>query len=94
MVFSHESRFCLGMDDGCCLLFAVERPIHRIIRVMVWGAIGYGSRSPLVFIRGSVTSECYINDVLEPLVLPYLNGLHQLIFQQDYARRHIARRTL
>jgi hypothetical protein len=32
--------------------FAVEKPIHRAVRVMLWGAIGYGSRSLLVFIWG------------------------------------------
>jgi hypothetical protein len=30
----------------------VEKPIHRAVRVMLWGAIGYGSRSLLVFIWG------------------------------------------
>jgi transposase len=61
---------------------------------MVGGAFDYGSRLPLVFIPGSTTSVRYINEVLEPFLLPYLNGLHQPIFQQDNARRHIARRTL
>jgi hypothetical protein len=60
--------------------FAVEKSIHRTVGVMVWGAIGYGSKSSLVFIRGSMTSVRYINEVLEPFLLPYLNGLHQPIF--------------
>jgi hypothetical protein len=90
MVFSDESRFCLGMHDGRRRVrrrrgerpdteFAVERPIHRTVGVMVWGAIGYGSRSPSIFIRGSMTSVRYINEVLQPFLLPYLNGLHQPI---------------
>jgi hypothetical protein len=32
-----------------------------------------------------------INEVLEPFLLHYLNGLHQPIFEQDSARPHIAR---
>jgi hypothetical protein len=55
MVFSDESRFCLGT--------------HRIVEVMVWGAIGYGSRPPLVLIRDSMISVSYINEVLEPFLL-------------------------
>jgi hypothetical protein len=31
---------------------AVEKLIHPTVGVMLWGAIGYGSRSPLVFIWG------------------------------------------
>jgi hypothetical protein len=90
MVFSDESRFRLGMHDGRRRVrrrrgerpdteFAVERPIHRTVGAMVWGAIGYGSRSPSIFIRGSMTSVRYINEVLQPFLLPYLNGLHQPI---------------
>ncbi|GFW97863.1 transposable element Tcb1 transposase [Trichonephila clavipes] len=33
----------------------------------------------------------YISEVLEPVVLPYLQGLATAIFQQDNARPHVAR---
>ncbi|GFV28793.1 transposable element Tcb1 transposase [Trichonephila clavipes] len=36
-------------------------------------------------------SQRYISEVLEPVVLPYLQGLATAIFQQDYARPHVAR---
>jgi hypothetical protein len=88
------SKKTYGRGERPDIEFAVERPIHSTVGVMVWGAIGYGSRSPLVFIRGSMTSVRYINEVLEPFLLPYLNGLHQPIFQQDNARPHVARRVL
>jgi hypothetical protein len=72
MVFSDESRFCLGMHDGRRRVrrrrgerpdteFAVERPIHRTVGAMVWGAIGYGSRSPSIFIRGSQYDICALH---------------------------------
>ncbi|GFS95387.1 transposable element Tcb1 transposase [Trichonephila clavipes] len=35
--------------------------------------------------------QSYISEVLEPVVLPYLQGLVTAIFQQDNARRHVAR---
>ncbi|GFT93817.1 transposable element Tcb1 transposase [Trichonephila clavipes] len=51
--------------------------------IMVWGGIGYHSRTPLVHIAGILNSQRYITEVLEPVVLPYLQGLATAIFQQD-----------
>ncbi|GFY16922.1 transposable element Tcb1 transposase [Trichonephila clavipes] len=59
--------------------------------IMVWGGIGYHSRTPLVRIAGTLNSQCSISEVLEPVVLPYLQGLATAIFQQDNARPHVAR---
>ncbi|GFW00657.1 transposable element Tcb2 transposase [Trichonephila clavipes] len=58
---------------------------------MVWGGIGYHSRTPLVRIAGTLSSQRYISELLEPVVLPYLQGLATAIFQQDNARPHVAR---
>ncbi|GFT78039.1 transposable element Tcb1 transposase [Trichonephila clavipes] len=57
---------------------------------MVWGGIGYHSRTPLVRVAGTLSSQRYI-EVLELVVLPYLQGLVTAIFQQDNARPHVAR---
>ena len=59
--------------------------------IMVWGGIGYHSRTPLVRIAGTLNNHRYISEVLEPVVLPYLQGLPTAIFQQDNARPHVAR---
>ncbi|GFV11688.1 transposable element Tcb1 transposase [Trichonephila clavipes] len=58
---------------------------------MVWGGIGYHSRTSLVRIAGTINSQRYISEVLEPVVLPYLQGLATAIFQQFNARPHEAR---
>ncbi|GFV72660.1 uncharacterized protein TNCV_411791 [Trichonephila clavipes] len=55
------------------------------------GGIGYQSRSPLVCITGTLNSQRYISEVLEPVVLPYLQGLATAIFKQENARPHVAR---
>ncbi|GFX32669.1 transposable element Tcb1 transposase [Trichonephila clavipes] len=60
-------------------------------RIMVWGGIGYHSRTPLVRIAGTLISHCYIPEVMEPVALPYLQSLVAAIFQQDNARLHVAR---
>ncbi|CAH1975825.1 unnamed protein product [Acanthoscelides obtectus] len=105
IVFSDESRFCLGMHDGRARVrrrrgerrnpqFFVERHVHHTVGVMVWGAIAYGSRSLLIFIRGNMNAQRYIDEILEPHLLPYLDTLADPTFQQDNARPHVARVTI
>ncbi|GFX29847.1 transposable element Tcb1 transposase [Trichonephila clavipes] len=53
--------------------------------IMEWGGIGYHSRTLLVRIAGTLNSQRYISEVLEPAVLPYIQGLATTIFQQDNA---------
>ncbi|GFY21275.1 transposable element Tcb1 transposase [Trichonephila clavipes] len=53
--------------------------------IMVWGGIGYHSRTPLVRIAGTLNSQRYIPEVFEPVILPYLQSTATAIFQQDNA---------
>ncbi|GFY24751.1 transposable element Tcb1 transposase [Trichonephila clavipes] len=46
---------------------------------------------PLVRIAGTLNSQRYISEVMEPVVLAYLRGLATAIFQEDNARPHVAR---
>lgn len=105
VVFSDESRFCLGMHDGRMRVrrrrgerrnveFSVARHVHQTVGIMVWGAITYGSRSRLVFIRGNMNAQRYVDEVVEPHILPFLQQLEDPLFQQDNARPHIARRSM
>ncbi|GFS89961.1 DDE_3 domain-containing protein [Trichonephila clavipes] len=41
--------------------------------------------------RGTVTIQRYVDDILRPPVGPFLNGLPGSMFQQDDARSHAAR---
>ncbi|GFW19833.1 transposable element Tcb1 transposase [Trichonephila clavipes] len=65
-----------------CLLHSHTGPASGI---MVWGGIGYHSRTPLVRIASTLNSQRYISEVLEPVVLSYLQDLATGIFQQDNA---------
>ncbi|GFS65951.1 DDE_3 domain-containing protein [Trichonephila clavipes] len=58
---------------------------------MVWEAIAYDSRSTLIVMRGTLTGQRYVDDILRPHVGPFLNGLPGAIFQQDNARPHTVR---
>ncbi|UYV84076.1 Transposase [Cordylochernes scorpioides] len=102
VVFSDESRFCLSSDSRRVRVWRrrgersnpaaiVERPTVRQRGIMVWGAIAYDSRSPLLRIQGTMTAQRYVDDVLRPVTLPYLQGVPNAIYQQDNARPHTAR---
>ncbi|GFU81678.1 transposable element Tcb2 transposase [Trichonephila clavipes] len=102
VVFSDESRFVLGTSDNRVRVW--RRPVERynspytVLRytartpgVMVWVDIAYDSRSTLIVIRGTLTGQRYVDDILRPYVRRFLNDLPGAIFQQDNARPHTAR---
>ena len=57
---------------------------------MVWGGISHGVKTPLVVIQGNLTAVRYRDQVLMPHVLPLVTA-HNLTFQHDNARPHVAR---
>ncbi|UYV84178.1 hypothetical protein LAZ67_X001436 [Cordylochernes scorpioides] len=102
VVFSDESRFCLSSDSRRVRVWRrrgersnpaaiVERPTVRQRGIMVWGAIAYDSRSPLLRIQGTTTAQRYVDDVLQPVTLPYLQGVPNALYHQDNTRPHTAR---
>ncbi|GFX48973.1 transposable element Tcb1 transposase [Trichonephila clavipes] len=74
VVFSDESRFVLGTDDN--RIWVCRHPgerynsphTARTAGVMVWGAIAYDSRSTLIVMRGTLTGQRYVDDILRPHV--------------------------
>ncbi|GFW77912.1 transposable element Tcb1 transposase [Trichonephila clavipes] len=96
VVLTDESRICLQHHDSRIRVWRYrgERMLNSCNMhchpgpapgIMVWGGIGYPFRIPLVRIAGTLNSQRYISEVLEPAVLPYLQGLATAIFQQDNA---------
>ncbi|GFW70291.1 transposable element Tcb1 transposase [Trichonephila clavipes] len=75
VVFSDESRFNLSIDDNRVHVrrprgerrnpaFALQRHTTPTAGVIVWGAIAYNTRSPLVLICGSMTAQRYVHDIV------------------------------
>ncbi|GFW28041.1 transposable element Tc1 transposase [Trichonephila clavipes] len=102
VVFNDESWFVLGIDDNRVRVWrrpgerynsphTVLRHTARTAGVMVWGPIAYDSRSTLIVMRGTLTGQRYVDDILRLHVGPFLNGLPGAIFQQDNAHLHTAR---
>ncbi|GFW15015.1 transposable element Tcb1 transposase [Trichonephila clavipes] len=102
VVFSDESRFNLSWHDNrgrvwkphgerLNSVFALQRHTATTAVVMVWGDIAYNTRSPLVFIRGTMTAQRYVHDIRQPHVLPFMQRIPGDIFHENNARPHTAR---
>ena len=104
--FSDESRFGLYGNDARIRTWRHrgERFNQRCIMpirahnggsVMVWGCISLRGRTELVILPPpAMTSIRYVNDVLQPHILPLKRQLRQnFVFMQDNARPHTANIT-
>ncbi|GFU32164.1 transposable element Tcb1 transposase [Trichonephila clavipes] len=97
VVFTDESRICLQHHDGRIRLrrHRGERTLNSYIMpchtgtapgIMVWEGIRYHSRTPRIRIAGTLNSQRYISEMLESVVLPYLQCLATAILKQDNAK--------
>ncbi|KFM77185.1 Transposable element Tc3 transposase, partial [Stegodyphus mimosarum] len=101
VVFTDEPRFCLQHHDGRIRVWrhrgekmlnsCVMHPTVVLHRVLWYGAVLDSTHTSLVRIAGTLNSQRYISELLEPIVLLNLQGLPTAIFQQNNARPHVAR---
>ena len=101
VLFTDESRFLLDMLDrrrrvwrrrgeryaNCAI---VEHDRYGRGSLMVWGGISVRSRTELLVLNGTLTGQRYINEVIKPVVLPFVQQ-HHVVVQDDNARPHRAR---
>ena len=96
--FSDESRFSLRFSDEC---YSGERFMDQCVyesdrfgggSVMVWDGICHDGRTQLKIVRGTLNAVKYRDDILDPIVLPFLQQqkFHH-DFQHDNARCHMYR---
>ena len=99
--FTDDSRFTLFCADGRRRLYrrrgerfadacVFERDRYGEGSVMVWGGISHGVKSPLIVVPGNLTAVRYRDEILRPVAVP-LAQQHQMTFQYDNARPHVAR---
>lgn len=105
VIFSDESWFELGPNrqwlwrhhHDCGPDVMIDNKAHKE-KFMVWGAIGEGFKSDLVFIDGVVTGDRYFDEIicgsgfLEKADAHY--GFNNWVLQQDNARPHIKKTTI
>lgn len=100
-----ESRFTLEKADGRDRVYRRrgERFSNACVKeadrfrggsVMVWGGIRHNGKTDLVILGGNLTAQRYRDEVLAPVVVPYVNAQNgNVVFQHDNARPHVARLT-
>ncbi|GFY21256.1 transposable element Tcb1 transposase [Trichonephila clavipes] len=95
IVFTGESCFCLQHHDGrirvlrhwgerllkCCVMHCHAGPAPDI---KVLGGIEFYSRTSVVCIAGTLSNQLYTSEVC--VVLPYIQSLPLVIFQQSNAQ--------
>ncbi|GFU97466.1 transposable element Tcb2 transposase [Trichonephila clavipes] len=83
-LFDHDDRICVRRHAGerCLLECVIKRHSCLTPGVIVWGAISYHGRSNLLPIDGNISNR-YVREVLQPEVVPFLQGIPGAIFQQD-----------
>lgn len=104
VMFSDESRYLLYRSDGRQRVYRRvgerfrDNCLAEVDRfggggLMVWAGISHGHRTPLVFIDGRLTAQRYVDVILRPVVVPFVRQ-HNVTFQQDNARAHVARLSM
>ncbi|GFV42360.1 transposable element Tcb1 transposase [Trichonephila clavipes] len=93
VVFADESCICLQHYNGQIRVWRHrgERMLNSCVMhrhtgpapsIMVWSGIGNHFRTPLVRIAGTLNSQRYISEVLEPVVLPTFRAWPQPYFKR------------
>ena len=99
--FSDESRFLLHRADGRARVHRRRnelfcRQLHLASEHIWWRqCYDVGSvkdRTNLIQVQGTLTAHRYCDEILQPDVLPIMQG-NGVKFQQDNARPHTARLT-
>ncbi|GFW02467.1 transposable element Tcb1 transposase [Trichonephila clavipes] len=89
VVFTDESLLCLQHHDVWIRVWRHrrERMSNTLAPLVLHRVLWYGAVMDITpsSIAGTLNSQCYFSEVLEPVVLPYLQGLATAIFQQDNA---------
>ena len=104
VMFSDESRFCLKNNDARIRVWRrrgerfADCCVDRVTpfgggSVMVWGGgISITGKTPLIIVDGNMNAIKYRDEILTPVVFPYLRTLGAgAIMQDDNARPHRAR---
>ena len=101
VLFSDESRFCLSHHHSRIRVFRsrgerfadnclIERDRFGGGSVMVWGSIMGRRKTNLIVVQGNLNAQGYINEILQPEAVPFLQRHGPAILMHDNARPRVA----
>lgn len=103
VLFTDETRIGLVSDDYRIRVLREPGREHRLdnaVQVapyrggteMFWGGIMYNRRTDLIHIPGTMTGQYYLQNVIDPIILPLRNEIGEhFVFMDDNARPHRTR---
>ncbi len=102
VLFTDESQFSLYRADGrqhvWRRVFERFADVNVFVRVahgggwvMVWAGEFYGQRTQVHFIDGILNAQRYCDEILRPIVVPFIHDHHLSMMQHDNAQPHVAR---
>ena len=102
VLFSDESRFNLSHYDGRIQVFRrrgerfadyclIERDRFGGGSVIVWSGIMGRRKTNLIVVQSILNAQGYINQILQPEAVPFLQRHGPAILMHDNARPHVAR---
>ena len=102
VLFSDESKFNPSHHDGGIRVFRrrgerfadnclIERDRFGGGSVMVWGGIMGRRKTNLIVVQGNHNAQGYINQILQPEAVPFLQRHGPAILMNENARPHVAR---
>ena len=102
VLFSDESKFNLSHHNGRIQVFRrrgkrfadnclIERDRFGGGSVMVWGGILGRKKTNLIIVQGNLNAQGYINQILQPEAVSFLQRHGLAILMHDNARPHVAR---
>jgi len=61
---------------------------------MVWAGLTHDNKTPLHTVQGNLAAVGFVDQNIEPHILPFLQSNQGVLLQQDNVRPHIARHIL
>ena len=104
VLFTDESRFNLRRSDGRVRVYrrrgerfrdacVVENELFGGGSVMIWGGISPQHKTDVRVIDGNLNAQRYQDEILAPVVTPFILANPHMLLMQDNATSHSARAT-
>ncbi|GFV03693.1 uncharacterized protein TNCV_1876411 [Trichonephila clavipes] len=84
---NHRRRVWRHLGQRAYSAFTIARDTGPQQGVIVWRAISFDSRTPLGVIRGTLTAQRYVDDILRTVLIPFLLLCPGRIFREIVPNR-------
>lgn len=105
VLFVDETRISLQFADGRVRVYrrrgerysancVVQTNQFRGGSIMIFAGVSMHTKTPAIVVRGNLTARRYIQDIVQPVLVPHLAANRGMQLLQDNATCHVARQTM